>query len=141
MPSEGPDTRGRAILYVDDEPQNLELFRLQFDELFSIRTAESAAAALHILDREEVGVILTDERMPHMRGVDLLAVVLERWPNVIRVIVSAYSDADELRGCLERCLALSERLRQLARQAEIGASMVEEAHHQRLPAGIIGAST
>jgi DNA-binding NtrC family response regulator len=162
MSAIGPEkTGGRAILYVDDERENLELFRLQFEETFSIRTAENAPAALGILDREPIGVILTDERMPHMRGVDLLARVLECWPDVVRVIVSAYSDADrlllamnrghaheyvlkpwnadELRGCLERCLALSERLRLLAREAEIGMSLVEEARRQRLPAGIIGA--
>jgi len=95
-----------SILYVDDEPQNLELFRLQFEKEFHIHVANDAADALALLEREPISLVLTDERMPGMRGVELLARVLERWPDVVRVIVSAYSDSDRLLLAMNRGHAL-----------------------------------
>ena len=69
---------------------------------FHVLTAGDGAEALSILGAKEIGVVLTDERMPGMRGVDLLAKVFERWPDVGRVIVSAYSDADRLLLAMNR---------------------------------------
>jgi DNA-binding NtrC family response regulator len=154
-----------SILYVDDEPQNLELFRLQFEKEFHIHVANDAAEALALLEREPVSVVLTDERMPGMRGVDLLARILERWPDVVRVIVSAYNDSDrlilamnrghaleyilkpwsvdEVRACIKRCLALAERWRLLVRGAEVGATLAmlaTEDRRRRSIAAIVGAS-
>src|SRR5688572_20283834 len=96
MGAEGSEIPRKSILFVDDEPANLQLFKLQLDDHYRILTANDGAEALSTLEREQVGVVLTDERMPGMRGVDLLAKVFERWPDVGRMIVSAYSDADRL---------------------------------------------
>jgi len=151
------------ILFVDDEPANLQLFRLQLGERYDVLTASHGLEALELLERESVGVVLSDERMPGMRGVDLLAKVFERWPDVPRVIVSAYSDADrlllamnrghaheyvlkpwkldELQGCIDRCLALSERRRALLRDASLQAvSVAEESAERSAIAGLVGAS-
>ena len=65
--------RALPVLFVDDEPGNLELFRMQFEGTFAVRTAASGDEALAILAREDIGVLLTDERMPGMTGVELLA--------------------------------------------------------------------
>lgn len=135
-----------AVLYVDDEPGNLELFRLQFEEDFNVVTAESGEAALPILEKTNIAVLLSDERMPGMRGVDLLAHAAQRWPDVVRVIVSAYGDAPrllgainhghaheyilkpwdqkELRDCVTRALAIATRRRSLL-EAASRASHVE----------------
>src|SRR5262249_21196043 len=104
-------------------------------------TAKSGSEALDLLTREAVSVLLTDERMPGMSGIELLARTLERWPDVVRVIVSAYTDAarlllainrghaheyvvkpwerEELRACIERALAMAERRRDLSARAEL----------------------
>ena len=59
--------RAAAVLFVDDEPQNLELFRLQFEADFAIETAASAEEALERLaSSDAIAVLLTDERMPGM---------------------------------------------------------------------------
>src|SRR6185503_20225496 len=102
MGADSSETSRRSILFVDDEPANLQLFRLQLDERYRILTANDGAEALSVLEREEVAVVLTDERMPGMRGIDLLARVFERWPEIGRVIVSAYSDADRLLLAMNR---------------------------------------
>jgi DNA-binding NtrC family response regulator len=152
------------ILFVDDEPANLQLFRLQLGERYEVLTAGHGLEALEVLDRESVGVVLSDERMPGMRGVDLLAKVFERWPDVPRVIVSAYSDADrlllamnrghaheyvlkpwnldELESCIDRCLMLAERRRALVRDAGLqAASAAEETAERSAIAGLVGASS
>ena len=84
------------ILYVDDEQNNLELFEMSFADEFTIRTATSAQKGLEILENEEIGLILTDERMPKMTGIEFLEKVNEKWPNTVRIIISAYSDASIL---------------------------------------------
>ncbi len=135
-------TRARAlvVLFVDDEPDNIDLFRQQFGTAYVVRTAESAKDALEILEREDVALVLTDERMPQMSGIELLAKVVERWPDTVRVIVSAYGDAGrllrainhghaheyvlkpwekaELGGCIKRGLAIARRRRDLVVRAE-----------------------
>ncbi|MBK8169701.1 MAG: sigma-54-dependent Fis family transcriptional regulator [Sandaracinaceae bacterium] len=85
-----------AILYVDDDAPNLAVFRRAFDEQFRVLTAENGPAALEILDKENVGVVVSDQRMPQMTGVALLAEVSKRWPAVSRVLLTAYSDRDLL---------------------------------------------
>src|SRR5262249_36883408 len=66
------------VLYVDDERENLSLFELQFGSRFKIRTASSGSEALAFLAHEDFGVLLTDERMPGMTGIDLLSKVVDR---------------------------------------------------------------
>lgn len=85
-----------AILYVDDDAPNLAVFRRAFDEKFRVLVAENATKALEILDSENVGVIVSDQRMPGMTGVELLAEVSKKWPVVSRMLLTAYSDRDLL---------------------------------------------
>jgi two-component system response regulator HupR/HoxA len=136
---------GPLLLFVDDEPDNLRLTTLHFGTEYELVTAESADHALRILETREVGVLFTDERMPGRSGIDLLEIVSQRWPDVVRVIVSAYSDAPRLLGainrghaheyvlkpwsagtlreCIERCRGRAEQRRQLALRAELGEVM------------------
>src|SRR5262249_23574741 len=82
-----------AVLFVDDEEANLEVYRLHFDGQFPMVTAKDGKEALEILARSDVLLVVTDERMPGMTGIELLGHVAARWPTVGRIIVSAYSDA------------------------------------------------
>jgi DNA-binding NtrC family response regulator len=145
---------------VDDEAENLELFRLQLEHDFDLRTAAGGEEALAILARTDVGVLLTDERMPGMSGIDLLARVIVRSPDTTRVIVSAYSDAqrlllainrghaheyvvkpwrrDEMVGCIERGLQIALRRRALATRAEIADALARDAGEQYDTSHVIG---
>src|SRR3954471_3054822 len=155
------DIASLPLLFVDDEPDNLQLFRLHFGDEFVLRTAGSAAEALEILEREEIGLIVTDERMPGMTGIEMLARIVERWPDTVRMIVSAYGDAarllaamnrghaheymlkpwdtDELRRCLRRGLAMVERRRALAAHAAVGEVLAADLRSEVDPSRIIGA--
>ena len=84
--------RGYKILYVDDEAANLTSFKYCFDEQFDVITAHNGDEALQLLARDKVALLLADQRMPGMSGVELCRVVRERHPDVVRVIVTAYSD-------------------------------------------------
>ncbi|MFT3836827.1 MAG: hybrid sensor histidine kinase/response regulator [Myxococcaceae bacterium] len=80
------------VLYVDDEAANLSAFRYSFEDRFEIITVETGEEALAIMDREPIGVLLADQRMPRMSGSDLCALAKNKHPEVVRIIVSAYSD-------------------------------------------------
>ncbi len=82
------------ILCVDDEVNVLRsLKRLFMDEDFTIITAASGEEAIELLEKEQpVQLILSDYRMPGMTGVDFLKHVCEKWPKIIRMILSGYAD-------------------------------------------------
>jgi len=86
-----------TILYVDDEKANLDLFRRCFDEEFRVLTAESGPSALELLGaKENIAVIVSDHRMQPMSGIELLTRAEARWPNVRRMLLTAYSDRELL---------------------------------------------
>lgn len=81
-----------CILFVDDDPANVVVFEATFEGDFPLLTAHGAEEALVKLRSEEVGVLITDQRMPGMTGVELLERVHEEFPDVVRVLITAYSD-------------------------------------------------
>jgi response regulator RpfG family c-di-GMP phosphodiesterase len=82
-----------TLLFVDDEPSILSsLRRLCRPQGYRVLVAESGAAALEILEREPVDLIVSDMRMPQMDGAQLLAIVRERWPEVVRLLLTGYAD-------------------------------------------------
>lgn len=92
----GYDYQQYAVLYVDDETQALKYFEKAFHKDFRILTASSAADAWEILEQQDgqVGVLITDQKMPVETGVSLLERVRSRHPNVVRILTTAYSDLE-----------------------------------------------
>jgi len=91
------------ILYIDDEKINLSNFRQAFDGQYAISTAASADKAMEILDKEgEMALVITDQRMPGTTGIELLAKVAARWPDTVRMILTAYTDAREIIDAINR---------------------------------------
>lgn len=90
------DPRKYALLYVDDEEQALKYFRKMMDKDFRVLTATSVAEAMVILEREAatIGVVITDQRMPGQYGVELLKTLRTRWPAIMRLLITAYSDIE-----------------------------------------------
>ncbi len=84
------------ILVVDDEPDNLDAFRFSFRKSFNILTAQSGTEGLAILSREKVAVVVTDQRMPRMSGLEFLARARALSPDVVPIIVTAYTDVEVL---------------------------------------------
>ncbi len=86
----------RTILLVDDERDSLEPMRVLLEEEYHVLAAYSGKEALEILPTADVEMIIADQRMPGMSGVDLLARVREYYPNMIRLILTAYTDFDAM---------------------------------------------
>ena len=84
------------ILVVDDEVRSLESLARILGEDFEVHTASNIATANEILERECIQAILCDQRMPDQAGVDFLKTVRSRWPEIIRMIVSGYTDAHDI---------------------------------------------
>ncbi len=82
-----------TLLIVDDEANILAaLARLFRRDGYQLLRAESGSAALEILAEHEVGVIVSDQRMPGMTGVQFLSAARERWPDTMRIMLSGYTE-------------------------------------------------
>jgi signal transduction histidine kinase len=92
------------ILYVDDERPNRIVFEQSLGSEFHIRTATDAHAALEILAGTEVAVLITDMRMPDMTGDELLRIAKERWPQTVRMVITAYSDVEPILAAINEGL-------------------------------------
>jgi two-component system response regulator HupR/HoxA len=87
----------RTILFVDDEVRLLRsIERGLLDEPYNLLFAESGKDALKLLEENEVHVIVTDMRMPEMSGLDLLRIVKEKYPRIVRIILSGYTQVTTL---------------------------------------------
>jgi signal transduction histidine kinase len=80
------------VLFVDDERPNLAVFAAMCGEDFPILTAASATEALEMMRHHEVGVVLSDQRMPDITGVQFLEQLRNDFPDTVRMLVTAYAD-------------------------------------------------
>jgi two-component system probable response regulator PhcQ len=90
------DYKKFAILYVDDEEKSLKYFTRAFDEHFTIYTASNAADGYRLLEqhKDEIGVLMTDQRMPGEKGVQLLEKTRQLRPKIIRILATAFADIE-----------------------------------------------
>lgn len=87
----------RRILVVDDEPENLYVLEALLDDDWDVLTAESGADALALLETAgEVDLVISDQRMPGMTGVELLSIIAERSPETMRIVLTGYTDAEPM---------------------------------------------
>ncbi len=84
------------ILVVDDEPANLHSLSRLFREEFEVFTATSGAEALELLKQHDVAVLITDQRMSGMTGIELLKNTVSIRPRMVRIILTGYTDVDAL---------------------------------------------
>jgi response regulator RpfG family c-di-GMP phosphodiesterase len=80
------------ILYVDDELNNLVSFRAAFRLKYKVLTANSGEEAKNILRNNTINIIITDQRMPQMTGVEFLESILEEFPDPMRLLLTGYAD-------------------------------------------------
>jgi len=80
------------ILYVDDEVHNLNAFKASFRRNFNVFTAESAKDAIAILREQEINIIITDQRMPVMTGIEFLESIIPNYPDPMRILLTGYAD-------------------------------------------------
>lgn len=80
------------ILYVDDEENNLISFKATFRLKYNVLIALSADAAMKILETKPVQIIITDQRMPNITGIEFLEKVIEKYPDPVRILLTGYAD-------------------------------------------------
>jgi two-component system response regulator AtoC len=90
------DLKRYPVLVVDDEQDNLDAFRFNFRKVFELLTAQSGPEALALLADHDVAVIITDQRMPKMTGVELLREAQSIRPDAVGIILTAFTDVDVL---------------------------------------------
>jgi len=89
------------ILVVDDEEAILETMTFTFEDDYDVLTSTSPREALALLDQNApVAVVISDQRMPEMTGVELLAAVYARHPNTVRIILTGFADMDATIGAI-----------------------------------------
>ncbi|MEZ5084405.1 MAG: histidine kinase [Bacteroidales bacterium] len=91
-----------TILYVDDEIHNLISFRATFRREYKIFTAQSGEEGLQVLNEKEVHLVLSDQRMPGMTGVEFLERVNHAFPETVRMIITGFSDIDAVIGAINK---------------------------------------
>jgi diguanylate cyclase (GGDEF)-like protein len=84
--------RRRRLLVVDDEAENLELVSRAFRQTYDVHTAADGKDGLELARRLDPDVIITDQRMPNLTGVDFLAIAEQEFPRAVRVLVTGYAD-------------------------------------------------
>ncbi len=85
------------MLVVDDEPDNLDLLYRTFRRNFNVFKADSGIQALNVLKTEgEVAVIISDQRMPEMKGTEFLSKTVPEFPNTVRIILTGFTDIEDL---------------------------------------------
>lgn len=84
------------VLYIDDEQNNLLAFQAGFRRKYQVFTASSAAEGMGVLNKEEVHVIIADQRMPQSTGVEFFQIVRKAHPYPIRILLTGYTDAEAI---------------------------------------------
>lgn len=91
------------LLMVDDEPDMLDFLQRVLRRRFAVDRASSAADALQLLAAGDYEVLITDQKMPNMSGLDLLADIRDKYPDLVRVLLSGFTDVQAVRLAVERC--------------------------------------
>jgi response regulator RpfG family c-di-GMP phosphodiesterase len=85
------------VLFVDDEPHILEALSQLFDMLYDVHTANSGAEAIaFVKETPDVAIVVSDQRMPQMKGIDVLKNIKAVSPDTVRILLTGYADADAI---------------------------------------------
>lgn len=84
------------VLYVDDEVNNLVAFDASFRRHFNVFTCAKPSDVKRILKENDIHILITDERMPEMTGIELLESILEDFPSVIKILMTGYLDIEPI---------------------------------------------
>jgi sigma-B regulation protein RsbU (phosphoserine phosphatase) len=84
------------ILYIDDEKDNLTVFHSAFRRYYKVLLADSGKEGLKIMEKEDVHLVITDQRMPEMTGIEFLEKILPDYPDCIRMVLTGFSDVEAI---------------------------------------------
>jgi len=84
------------ILYIDDEKDNLTVFQSAFRRDYKVHLAASGKEGLQIMKKEDIHLVITDQRMPEMTGIEFLEKIMPDYPDCIRMILTGFSDVEAI---------------------------------------------
>ncbi len=90
------------ILYLDDEENNLVAFKALFRREYDVFTTTSAREAVEYLNQNEVPVILSDQKMPDISGVEFFEMILPDFPRSVRILVTGYADIEAVVNAINK---------------------------------------
>ncbi|HEV7230192.1 MAG TPA: hybrid sensor histidine kinase/response regulator [Bacteroidia bacterium] len=90
------------ILYVDDDPRQLSAFKAAFRRNYEIFIAQSAAEGKEELKKQPIDIIITDQRMPDMTGVEFLESIVKEYPDLIKILMTGYTDLKEAASAINK---------------------------------------
>jgi response regulator RpfG family c-di-GMP phosphodiesterase len=90
------------VLYIDDEPHNLTAFKAAFRRDFNVFVADSAKDARKIMDENDIHIILSDQRMPVITGIEFFESIIETHPEPIRILITGYTDINAVIDAINR---------------------------------------
>ena len=96
------DYREYPVLFVDDEPEIVETLRLSYERDFTVLGVTSGEEALAVVAGEPVAVLVTDQRMPGMSGLEVIARALELRPTLVPMILTGYTEIEVLVDAVNR---------------------------------------
>lgn len=98
-----PESVSATLLFIDDEANILSALKRLFRPLgYNILTAESGAAGLALLESEKVDLVISDMRMPNMTGAEVLEQLRMKWPEVVRILLTGFSDLSSTIDAINR---------------------------------------
>lgn len=98
------DTEKIKVLYIDDEINNLFAFKANLRYDYDILTTNNIDEVFSILNsNSEIRIIFCDKRMPNKNGIDLLKEIRSIYPNIIRIIITAYTDKNDIIDSINKC--------------------------------------
>lgn len=90
------------VLYIDDEKDNLLAFRSAYRRIFDVYIAETIDLAKAILNETPIEVVISDQRMPDMSGVEFFESIIDLYPNPIRILLTGYSDIKAVEDAINK---------------------------------------
>jgi signal transduction histidine kinase len=100
MKGDAMNDTGYNLLIIDDEIEITKALTRQFRKKYNVFSTTSAEEGFRILEEEKIQVVLSDQRMPGMTGVDFFAKIKDKYPYIMRVLLSGYTDSEALIGAL-----------------------------------------
>ncbi|MCU0437102.1 MAG: response regulator [Raineya sp.] len=91
------------ILYIDDEESNLRIFKINFKRHYNVFTTTEIKEAREILEKNNIHLIITDQKMPEMTGTEFLKSILPLYPDVLRIVLTGFSDIQDLIQAVNEC--------------------------------------
>jgi DNA-binding NtrC family response regulator len=94
------DNNLRNLLVIDDEPEIVKALSRQFRRTYNVFSSTNAEEAFHILENEHIQVVISDQRMPSMNGVEFFERIKHKYPDALKLILTGYSDIEAFFGAI-----------------------------------------